>query len=98
MRSYGCQQNFADSERIAGLVELMGCVDAANVTESDIIIFNTCGVRHTANERVFGNIGALKLLKRRNKALIIVFSVLNGLLYLDLQVTSIIIIIIGAMS
>lgn len=71
VRSYGCQQNFADSERIAGLLELMGCAEAANVTESDIIIFNTCGVRHTANERVFGNIGALKLLKRRNKALII---------------------------
>lgn len=71
VRSYGCQQNFADSERIAGLLELMGCAEAANVTESDIIIFNTCGVRHTANERVFGNIGALKLLKRKNKALII---------------------------
>lgn len=71
VRSYGCQQNFADSERIAGLLELMGCAEAANITESDIIIFNTCGVRHTANERVFGNIGALKLLKRKNKALII---------------------------
>lgn len=71
VRSYGCQQNFADSERIAGLLELMGCAEAANVTESDIIIFNTCGVRHTANERVFGNIGALKLLKRKNRALII---------------------------
>lgn len=71
VRSYGCQQNFADSEKIAGLLELMGCAEAANVTESDIIIFNTCGVRHTANERVFGNIGALKLLKRKNKALII---------------------------
>ena len=71
VRSYGCQQNFADSEKITGLLELMGCAEAANVTESDIIIFNTCGVRHTANERVFGNIGALKLLKRKNKALII---------------------------
>ena len=71
VRSYGCQQNFADSERIVGLLELMGCAEAANVTESDIIIFNTCGVRHTANERVFGNIGALKLLKRKNRALII---------------------------
>ncbi len=71
VRSYGCQQNFADSEKIAGLLELMGCAEAANVTESDIIIFNTCGVRHTANERVLGNIGALKLLKRKNRALII---------------------------
>ncbi|MGN1034489.1 MAG: tRNA (N6-isopentenyl adenosine(37)-C2)-methylthiotransferase MiaB [Oscillospiraceae bacterium] len=71
VRSYGCQQNFADSERMAGLLELMGCAEAANVTESDIIIFNTCGIRHTANERVLGNIGALKLLKHKNKALII---------------------------
>jgi tRNA-2-methylthio-N6-dimethylallyladenosine synthase len=71
VRSYGCQQNVADSERIAGVLELLGFTPAATPEQSDIIIFNTCGVRHTADERILSNIGALKNLKKGNKKLII---------------------------
>ncbi|GHV30701.1 tRNA-2-methylthio-N(6)-dimethylallyladenosine synthase [Clostridia bacterium] len=71
VRSYGCKQNVADCERICGVLELLGFKQVTNTEESDIIIYNTCGVRHTATARVLGNIGVLKKLKVKNPKLII---------------------------
>lgn len=71
VRTYGCQQNVADSEKIKGQLEEMGCEITENSNEADIIIFNTCAVREHAEDRVFGNVGALKALKRKKPSLII---------------------------
>lgn len=71
VRTYGCQQNVADSERLKGMLMKMGCALTENLEEADIIIFNTCAVREHAEDRVFGNVGALKALKRKKPSLLI---------------------------
>ena len=53
VRTYGCQQNVADSEKIKGMLEEMGCALTEDKNEADIIIFNTCAVREHAEDRVF---------------------------------------------
>lgn len=69
--TYGCQQNVADSEKIKGMLELMGYSFTENRLEAQLIIFNTCAVREHAEDRVFGNVGALKNYKRENPDAII---------------------------
>ena len=71
VRTYGCQQNVADSEKIKGLLAQMGFGFADSPEEADFILFNTCAVREHAEDRVFGNVGALKHLKRRRPGLIV---------------------------
>ncbi len=71
VRTYGCQQNVSDSERMKGLLAQMGFGFTDNVEEADFILFNTCAVREHAEDRVFGNVGALKALKRRRPHVII---------------------------
>ncbi|MBR5539835.1 MAG: tRNA (N6-isopentenyl adenosine(37)-C2)-methylthiotransferase MiaB [Clostridia bacterium] len=71
VRTYGCQQNVADSERMKGLLAQMGFGFTDNPEQADFILFNTCAVREHAEDRVFGNVGALKALKRRNPHLLI---------------------------
>lgn len=71
IRTYGCQQNVADSEKIKGMLANagFGFVDAPD--DADFILFNTCAVREHAEDRVFGNVGALKNLKRRHPQILI---------------------------
>ena len=69
--TYGCQQNVSDSERIKGMLFKMGFDFTDDEEKSDFILFNTCAVREHAEDRVFGNVGALKHYKRRNPDLII---------------------------
>ena len=71
IRTYGCQQNVADSEKINGMLNKMGFIFTENEEEADFIIFNTCAVREHAEDRVFGNVGALKNIKRKNSSVII---------------------------
>lgn len=71
VRTYGCQQNVADSEKLKGMLEKMGCALTESAEEADIIIFNTCAVREHAEDRVFGNVGALKALKKKKPSLLI---------------------------
>lgn len=71
IRTYGCQQNVADSEKIKGMLKMMGFSFTEDESEADFILFNTCAVREHAEDRVFGNVGALKNLKRRRPSLII---------------------------
>lgn len=72
VRTYGCQQNVSDSEKIKGMLSLMGYEFTQNREDADIIIFNTCAVREHAEDRVFGNVGALKALKKKKPHLIII--------------------------
>ena len=69
--TYGCQMNLHESEKIAGILRELGYVDTDSVDDADIIVFNTCCIRENAENHAFGNIGALKQLKKNNPNLII---------------------------
>lgn len=68
--TFGCQQNVSDSERLKGMLCKMGYTLTEVWEEADFIIFNTCAVRGHAEDRVYGNIGKVKLLKRNNPLLL----------------------------
>lgn len=70
--TWGCQMNEEDSEKISGLLKGIGYTKTEVKEEADIIIFNTCCVRENAEQKVYGHLGALKALKRRNPDLLIV--------------------------
>ena len=70
--TYGCQMNAHDSESLAGILEIMGYVPAQAREEADIIVFNTCCVRENAENRIKGNIGAVKPLKEKRPEIITV--------------------------
>ena len=67
----GCQMNEHDSEKIAWILEGMGYSSTLDRYEADIIIFNTCAVRKSAEDKVFGQLGEYKALKRQNPHIII---------------------------
>lgn len=69
--TYGCQMNVHESEKLAAICEKMGYTLAEKREEADLIVFNTCAIREGAEDRVFGNVGALKKLKKQRKDLII---------------------------
>ncbi|MBE6834766.1 MAG: tRNA (N6-isopentenyl adenosine(37)-C2)-methylthiotransferase MiaB [Ruminococcaceae bacterium] len=64
VHTYGCQGNVADSERIKGMLSEMGYGFTDKVEEADFVLYNTCAVREHAEDRVFGNVGALKAFKK----------------------------------
>ena len=72
--TYGCQMNESDSERLAHQLESVGYIATEEVNEADLIILNTCCVRDTADNKIYGRIGELKHLKEKNKNLIIAIT------------------------
>lgn len=66
VETYGCQQNEADSERIRGMLTECGYRPAGQAEGADVVVFNTCAIREHAEDRVFGNLGALTHTKRRH--------------------------------
>ena len=66
IETFGCQMNVHESEKLAGLMEERGLVLAPAASEADVIIFNTCCIRDTAEKKIEGYIGELKALKRSN--------------------------------
>ena len=69
--THGCQANQRDSETMAGILDSLGYEASADEKKADVIIINTCAVRQGAEEKVLGEIGALKRLKNENPDLII---------------------------
>ena len=69
--TYGCQQNEADSEKLRGYLRAMGFDFTQDEFAADVVVMNTCAVREHAEQRVFGNVGALKGLKEKKPGLII---------------------------
>ena len=63
VRTYGCQMNVHDSERLSGLLEGAGYVRHAEGEQADVVVFNTCAVRENADNRLYGNLGHLKPIK-----------------------------------
>ncbi len=58
--TFGCQMNAHDSEKLIGILETIGLIEALNEDEADIVIFNTCTVRENANQKLYGHLGSLK--------------------------------------
>ncbi len=71
VRSFGCQLNVSDGEKIKGVLQKMGYGFTEDENSADIIILNTCAVRESAEDRVFGIIGSMKKLKEIKPSLII---------------------------
>ncbi|MCQ2602430.1 MAG: tRNA (N6-isopentenyl adenosine(37)-C2)-methylthiotransferase MiaB [Clostridia bacterium] len=69
--TYGCQMNVHESEKIAGLLEKMGYEGAGEEFAPDVLVYNTCCIRDTAERRALGNIGVAKADKKRNPDMII---------------------------
>ena len=64
--TFGCQMNARDSEKLTGILEQAGYVEAENEEEADFVIYNTCTVRENANTRVYGRLGQLGRMKKQH--------------------------------
>lgn len=67
---YGCQMNISDAERMEGQLATLGYERTEDMARADLILLNTCCVRETAEDKVYGKIGEIKHIKRANPALI----------------------------
>ncbi len=67
VHTYGCQGNVADGERLKGMLEAMGYEMTEELSGADLVLYNTCAIREHAEDRVFGNVGALKSMKNANR-------------------------------
>src|SRR5437879_7065813 len=72
IRTFGCQMNEHDSERIAGLLESDGYAPASQAGDAEVVVLNTCAVRENADNRLYGSLGHLKPLKESNPRMRIV--------------------------
>ncbi len=71
IRTYGCQMNEHDTEKIKAILEEMSFLETEKMEKADLIILNTCAVRENAHNKVFGMIGRIKHLKKTNPKLIV---------------------------
>lgn len=71
VHTYGCQGNVADGERIKGMLAEMGYTFTDTVENADLVLYNTCAVREHAEDRVFGNVGALKNRKAARPGMVV---------------------------
>jgi len=69
--TFGCQQNVADGQKLMGMLQEMGFALTEEPLEADLVILNTCAVREHAEDRVFGNLGALTHAKKENPEMIL---------------------------
>ena len=66
VRTYGCQMNVHDSERLSGLLEDAGMSPAPEDAQADVVVFNTCAVRENADNKLYGNLGHLASVKQKH--------------------------------
>lgn len=71
IHTYGCQANVRDEETMRGMLEDVGYIQTNKPEDANIIIINTCAVRENAEDKVYGEIGNLKVLRKKNKKLIL---------------------------
>ena len=69
--TFGCQMNARDSEKLTGILEEIGYVEESVEEKADFVIYNTCTVRENANQRVYGRLGQLNRVKRKNPHMLI---------------------------
>ena len=71
IKTYGCQMNVHESEKLAGMLKSLNYEETTDMANADVIVFNTCCIRDAAEQKVLGNIGAVKKLKKLNPNLIV---------------------------
>ena len=71
VHTYGCQGNVSDSEKLKGMLIAMGFELTEKSDDADLVLYNTCAVREHAQDRVYGNVGATKKYKAKDKNIII---------------------------
>jgi tRNA-2-methylthio-N6-dimethylallyladenosine synthase len=71
LETFGCQMNVSDSEKIAGLMKVIGYSQTDNASHADLILLNTCSIRAKAEQRVYGHLGKFKSIKDTKPGLII---------------------------
>lgn len=71
IKTFGCQMNVHESEKLAGMLESLGYEKCDDVNSSDIVVFNTCAIRDGVEQKIMGNIGAIKKLKKANPNMIV---------------------------
>ena len=71
VHTYGCQGNVSDGERLQGMLKEMGYTFTDDVKKANLVLYNTCAIREHAEDRIYGNVGALKPIKKTNPDLII---------------------------
>ena len=74
LRTFGCQMNEHDSERIAGLLQADGLVETTSVDDADVVVLNTCCIRENADNKLYGTLGHLKSVKDRRPEMQIVVA------------------------
>ena len=70
IRTYGCQLNESDSEKLSGFLKSFSFVPG-RTDDNDLVVFNTCSIRENARGRLFGNLGQVKAMKRKNPQLVV---------------------------
>ena len=78
VRTFGCQMNEHDSERIAGLLQADGMVPTDEAAEAEVVVLNTCAIRENADNRLYGNLGHLRPLKQANPRMRVVVAAMCG--------------------
>jgi len=78
IQTFGCQQNLADSERIAGMLEKKGYKKAKSYDDADYIVINTCMVREQAEDRIYGLVRNIKLKRKKSLPKIVISGCLVG--------------------
>lgn len=68
IKTFGCQMNVYDSQRIAAVLETLGYTAAPSASQADLVIFNTCHIREKAAEKVFSDLGRLEIIKQERAA------------------------------
>lgn len=71
IKTYGCQMNVHESEKLAGMLMSLGYQETTDINDADVIVYNTCCIRDGCEKKVFGNLGSLKNLKKKKPNLII---------------------------
>jgi len=66
IKTYGCQMNHSDSERLASLLEGYGYKNTDTIENANLVIFNTCSIKQKAEDKVLGQMNAISKLKRKN--------------------------------
>ena len=69
--TFGCQMNARDSEKLMGILEQIGYMEAASEKEADFVIYNTCSVRENANQKLYGHLGSLKKQKEKRPDMLV---------------------------
>ena len=71
INTYGCQMNVHESEKLAGVLEAKGYKPAKSAEDADVVVFNTCCIRESAEQHIMGNIGAIKPIKAKKPNMIV---------------------------